>query len=82
MLLLKELAEFLDGKASLPDKRSKSSPGKLTMIGDGETSIGRVWVSEGDVAAGLMVELKTNFLESPDGITTRYGGQSSHKARG
>jgi hypothetical protein len=81
MLLLKELAEFLDGKASLPDKRSKSSPGKLTMIGDGETSIGRVWVSEGDVAAGLMVELKTNFLESPDGITTRYGGQSSHKAR-
>ena len=47
MLLLKELAEFLDGKASLPDKRSKSSPSKLTMIGDGETLIGRVWVSEG-----------------------------------
>ena len=82
MLLLKELAEFLDGKASLPDKRSKSSPSKLTMIGDGETLIGRVWVSRDDVAAGLMVELKTNFLGNPDGITTRYGGQSSHKARG
>jgi hypothetical protein len=65
-LLSKKHAKFLDREASLVDKRSQSPPSKLAMIGDGETSVWWIWISKDDVAAGLMVELKTDFLESPE----------------
>ena len=64
--LLKKLAGFIEGEASLADKRSKRSPGRLAMIGDGETSVWRLWISKDDVATSLVVDLKTNLLESPE----------------
>lgn len=70
----RERLPFLHGQASLTEKRSQGSPGKLSRIGGGETSLWRIGMAKDDVAAGLVVDLNTNLLESPEATSTDIAG--------
>ena len=63
--LPKEFAELLHGRARLADKRSKRALRKFSVIRNGQAAIRWAYVSEDNVTAGLMVELKTNLSACP-----------------
>src|SRR2546425_4909809 len=71
-----QCAELFLGEAGLADEGAERAFGKFTVVGNGQPAAR--WVTQNNMAAGLMVHFITEFAEGFDRVCTGTDGQAAH----